>query len=371
MSVPRIIIDDAIPYIRGVFEPYAEVFYCKGSEFASLRDGRGGMAVGQADALIVRTRTKCGASLLEGSNVKMIATATIGTDHIDLDYCRSKNIYVASAPGCNSGAVLQYVYASLYALLAKKSSGRPAHLRNKVLGVVGVGHVGSKVAAMGEALGLEVLRNDPPEAIRQERLVREGRLSPMDAVRYCPLDELLEKSDIVTLHVPLVEAGRFATKSMADAGFFGRMKKGSIFINSCRGSVVDDNALIAAGDQLYGIILDVWNGEPGINPELLARADVATPHIAGYSVEGKINGTVAAVRECAKYFGLKDLEGFSLEDKKSVRKIRIKGEPEENVAAAILEGFPVMELDTMLRKSPRDFEMIRSEYKLRNEFVWE
>ncbi|MGM9774107.1 MAG: 4-phosphoerythronate dehydrogenase [Candidatus Egerieousia sp.] len=375
ISLPRIIIDDAIPYIKGVFEPYAKVFYCKGSEFGTLYasnasdDNCKERIIDTADALIIRTRTKCDASLLEGTGVKFIATATIGTDHIDLEYCKSKNIRAVSAPGCNSGAVMQYVFAALYALMMKKNCGKFG-LYRRVLGVVGVGHVGSKVAALGEALGLEVLRNDPLKEIEQKRLVAEGKLSEDDAVKYCALDELLDRADIVTLHVPLTNDGEYATRSMADQDFFRKMKKGSVFINSCRGQVVDDKALIGA-DNLSGIILDVWNGEPDINLELLKKVDIATPHIAGYSVEGKINGTETVVRACAEYLDIKELKSFSLENLKSFQRLMVSGKPEERIAEEILKGFPILELDAQLRHSTYDFERIRSEYMLRNEFKWE
>lgn len=412
----RVIVDDAIPYIKGVLEPYAEVLYCKGGGFAALAencaDGEsvpscgagssgGGSsecgprrAINSADALIVRTRTRCDAALLDGTSVKFIATATIGTDHIDMEYCASKGITVTSAPGCNSGAVMQYVFTALYALSAKKNGGRfrsvvyddsavhgdfivhgdsVAPRRKRVLGVVGVGHVGGKVAALGEALGFEVLRNDPPKEALQEELIAKGELRREDAVRYCPIDELLERSDIVTLHVPLIEktgsAEKTATCGMAGAEFFAKMKPGAVFINSCRGQVVDDDAL-AGAVGLSGIILDVWNGEPEISPVLLAKADIATPHIAGYSVEGKINGTVAVVRDFARFFGIEPLAGFSLDSEKSVQHIHVSGISEAEAAAAMLSGFPIMELDRKLRDNPGDFEKIRSGYGLRNEFEW-
>lgn len=436
----RVIVDDAIPYIKGVLEPYAEVFYCKGGEFASLEENRGGRGdvpscgghsyddriscdrnscdmiscdrisddktfsgripcessrvIDSADALIIRTRTRCDAGLLEGTSVKFIATATIGTDHIDMEYCAAKGITVTSAPGCNSGAVMQYVFTALYALSAKKNGGRfrsvvydetASPRRKRVLGVVGVGHVGGKVAALGEALGFEVLMNDPPKETLQEELIANGVLRREEAVRYCPLDELLGRSDIVTLHVPLIEksgrtaeatsemaaetAAETATYGMAGTEFFAKMKAGAVFINSCRGQVVNDEALVGASG-LSGVIIDVWNGEPEISPELLARADIATPHIAGYSVEGKINGTVAAVRDFARFFDIPSLADFSLDDKKSTQHIHVDDISESDAARAMLSGFPIMELDRRLRDNPWEFEKIRSGYRLRNEFEW-
>ena len=353
----KIIADEAIPYWKGIFENECEVEYYPGNEITPQR-------VKDADALIVRTRTKCNAQLLEGSKVKVIASATIGTDHIDRQWCQSHNIALFNAPGCNSGGVLQYFLTALFKCLSTRelwqkflnsapdatgaecsaagagegaaesaaaaataggaagatdgaaagsvagvdyaaegaaaatAAGDSASERAPfTVGVIGVGNVGSKVAAACEGLGFEVLRNDPPKERQQTLAYNSGYLRIVDFKDYYSLDYLLENSDVVTLHVPLDET----TRGMADANFFARMKPGAIFINSSRGEVVDEAALLANLHKLAAVVLDVWVGEPNINKELLQSAFIATPHIAGYSAEGKIKGTQMAVEAIHRY----------------------------------------------------------------------
>ncbi len=338
--------------MKGIFENECEVEYYPGSEITPQR-------VKDADALIVRTRTKCNAQLLEGSKVKVIASATIGTDHIDRAWCQSHNIALFNAPGCNSGGVLQYFLTSLFKCLSTRelwqkflnsapdatgaessaaggaaagegaaaagagaagegaAAGSVAGVDGTAegaaaataaedsasesapftVGVIGVGNVGSKVAAACESLGFEVLRNDPPKERQQTLAYNSGYLRIVDFKDYYSLDYLLENSDVVTLHVPLDET----TRGMADANFFARMKPGAIFINSSRGEVVDEAALLANLHKLAAVVLDVWVGEPNINRELLQSAFIATPHIAGYSAEGKIKGTQMAVEAIRRY----------------------------------------------------------------------
>ena len=328
----KIIADEAIPYLKGIFENECEVEYYPGSEITPQR-------VKDADALIVRTRTKCNAQLLEGSKVKVIASATIGTDHIDRQWCQSHNIALFNAPGCNSGGVLQYFLTALFKCLSTRelwqkflnsapdatgaaesaaegaaagsvagvdvtaegaataAEGSASASAPFTVGVIGVGNVGSKVAAACEGLGFEVLRNDPPKERQQTLAYNSGYLRIVDFKDYYSLDYLLENSDVVTLHVPLDET----TKGMADASFFARMKPGAIFINSSRGEVVDEAALLANIHKLAAVVLDVWVGEPNINRELLQSAFIATPHIAGYSAEGKIKGTQMVVEAIRRY----------------------------------------------------------------------
>lgn len=305
MNKMKIIADEAIPYLKGIFDNECEVEYYPGSEITPQR-------VKDADALIVRTRTKCNAQLLEGSKVKVIASATIGTDHIDRAWCQSHNIALFNAPGCNSGGVLQYFLTALFKCLSTRelwqkflnsapdagsAAAGAAESAPFTVGVIGVGNVGSKVAAACESLGFEVLRNDPPKERQQTLAYNSGYLRIVDFKDYYSLDYLLENSDVVTLHVPLDET----TRGMADASFFARMKPGAIFINSSRGEVVDEAALLANLHKLAAVVLDVWVGEPNINKELLQSAFIATPHIAGYSAEGKIKGTQMAVEAIRRY----------------------------------------------------------------------
>lgn len=365
----RVLIDSNIPFIKGILEPYADVAYLSGSEFTAelVRD---------ADALIVRTRTRCDERLLGGSAVKMIATATIGTDHIDLEYCSKVGIKVVNAAGCNAGGVMQYVFTALYSLAERKGFVLPAPAegggglelsgRKKcVMGVIGVGNVGGRVADLAEKLGFEVLRCDPLKEREQTLAFNGGRLRLEEFKDYYSLDYLLENSDIVTMHTWLDEK----TKGMAGGDFFARMKDGAVFVNASRGEVVDDKALLDNARRFDAVVIDVWNGEPVIDKSLLDVVDIATPHIAGYSYEGKVNGTVMSVRSVADFFDIAPLKGF------------VAGEPvsESNIVdfsclnylqiSKKLTGiFPIFEDDFNLRSNPDSFEKLRSNYNYRREF---
>lgn len=340
----RIIIDQAIPFIEGVLEPYADVRYMEGRAI-SHEDAM------NSDALIVRTRTKCDASLLEGTPVKFIATATIGMDHIDLPYCNGKGIIVRNSAGCNAGGVMNYVFSALYGVAARKA----LRLEGSKLGIIGVGNVGRRVDSVAGSLGFKVLKNDPP------RMAEEG----MEG--FCPLDYLLPNADIVTMHVPLNET----TRGMANDEFFGMMKPGTIFINASRGEVVDEAALKRAIPKLGPVIIDTWNNEPNIDRELLNMVDIATPHIAGYSYQGKQNGTTMAVRALARFFGIEPLYDFfpktEIIDLESIR-LDLKGKSQGEVASVLQYNYPIFTDDFMLRMAPENFESLRSNYQYRREF---
>lgn len=322
-----VVADDAIPFLRGILEPWFEVRYLPGGAICASD-------VKDASALIVRTRTRCDSKLLEGSQVRVVATATIGTDHIDSAWCEGAGIEVASAPGCNSGGVCQYVREALKAIAEKKNIS----LEGRTLGIVGVGHVGSKVAAMAPSLGLKTLLNDPP-------------LGRSDFVS---LDYLLENSDIITLHIPLQ-----GNENFADRHFFARVKPGAIFINASRGEVIDEDALMSVlgpDGLVSAAVIDVWRNEPKINLDLLASADIATPHIAGYSIQGKVNGTTAAVRAIGRRFGIGQLAEFSPE---TIMMQALANAPEE--------PYDILSDDAALRRDPSSFEALRRAYRYRNE----
>ena len=342
----KIVADIDIPFLEGVFEPYSEVVYKKGSDIR--RED-----VLDADALLVRTRTRCDSGLLEGTSVKMIATATIGTDHIDLDYCREAGIEVSNAAGCNAGGVMQYVFSALYGVAARKG----IKIDGSTVGIVGVGHVGSKIEAMADYLGLNVLRCDPPRAAVEGT---EG---------FCTLEYLLEHSDVVTLHVPLDET----TRGMANADFFTLMKPGAIFINAARGEIVDEKALLEASPKLGAIVIDTWNSEPDVNEELVDVADIATPHVAGYTFQGKQNGTAYAVQSVARHFGLTDLyEFFPAQDLPGHEPVLLdlKGKNHGEIAAVSQYNYPIFTDDFRFRMEPHKFEKLRSEYQYRREIIF-
>ena len=343
----KIVADIDVPFLKGVFEPYAEVVYKKGSEI--VHDD-----VVDADALILRTRTRCNAELLEGSKVRIVATATIGTDHVDFEYCDSHGIEVHNAAGCNAGGVMQYVFSALYGIAARKG----IKIDGSTIGIVGVGNVGRKVEQMAEYLGFNILRCDPP---REEKEGPEG---------FCSLDYLLANSQIVTLHVPLDDT----TRKMADVNFFALMQPGSIFINASRGEVVDEDALKAAMPKFGAVVIDTWNNEPNVDEELMDMVDIATPHIAGYSYQGKQAGTAMAVQAVARYFGIEALYDFfpeaDIPDHDPVL-LDLKGKNHGQIAAVFQYNYPIFTDDFRFRMAPRKFEELRSEYKYRREIYVE
>ena len=360
----KILVDKDIPFIEGVFEPYAEVVYLSGKEFAPSN-------VKDADALVIRTRTKCNAALLDGSAVKFIATATIGMDHIDLDYCASAGIAVANAAGCNAGGVMQYVFTSLYSIAEKKGFLLPdgnnctPEGKKLTLGVIGVGNVGSRVANMGEYMGFEVLRCDPAKERAQTLAFNNGYMKLHEFKDYYSLDYLLENSDIVTMHTDLNPT----SKGMAGEEFFSKMKEGAVFINSSRGEVVVDEALLESVGKIKGVIIDVWNGEPDLNLQLMEAADIATPHIAGYSYEGKVNGTTMAVKAVAEHFGIGGLKDFKIVPQERNTNFFSKNELSQNQISEYFQNiFPIFEHCGDLKQNPQNFELLRSNFKYRREF---
>ena len=352
----KIIADDKIPFLRGILEPFAEVRYLPGGKIsrADLMD---------ADALLTRTRTRCCAELLEGTAVKFIASATIGFDHIDTGYCEANGIYWTNAPGCNSESVAQYITS----LLLNQAHRTGRSLRGMTLGVIGCGNVGSKVARNARALGMNVLVNDPPRA------EKEGQTG------FSGLDEIKATADFITFHVPLNPDGEYATYHSADRNFFDTLGKKPFFINSSRGEVCDNQALkqaVTAG-RLAGAALDVWENEPGIDTDLLSMLDYATPHIAGYSADGKANGTAMSILSLVKFFGLEGkFDGSVLQRPPLPEKPEIDlmpfsdaGESEtELLYRAVTASYDIVSDDRRLRGNPAGFEKQRGDYPLRREF---
>ena len=340
----KIVADTNIPFLKGVFEPYGEVVY---------KDGR---AIGRedcldADVLIIRTRTRCDAALLEGTRVKVIATATIGMDHVDMPWCIEHGIIVYNAEGCNAGGVVDYVLSALYGVASRKA----IRLEGETIGIVGVGHVGERVAEAAQKLGFQVLLCDPPRA------EMEG------PDKFCSLEFLLENSQIVTMHTPLDDS----TRIMADEDFFQKIAPGTIFINASRGEVVDEAALMRARPKLGAVVIDTWCNEPDVNRNLIDVCDIATPHIAGYSYQGKQMGTAMAVRSVAKHFGIDALKDYFPEtespDLDPIR-IDVSGKSQGEITSILQYNYPIFTDDFFFRSAPENFEKIRSEYRYRREF---
>ncbi|MDE5627731.1 MAG: 4-phosphoerythronate dehydrogenase, partial [Candidatus Amulumruptor sp.] len=295
--------------------------------------------VAGADALIIRTRTRADEALRGASAVKFVATATIGTDHIDLDWCRSRGITTASAPGCNAPGVAQYVIAAAMQLGYK--------LPDTTIGIVGVGNVGSIVEKWARGTGMRVMLCDPPRARR------EG------SEAFSTLDDIAGEADIITFHTPLTASGPDATRHLISDTFLGSCRRKPTIINAARGAVADTEALIRAVDNgiIAAPVIDCWEGEPAISRELLSRAAIATPHIAGYSREGKMRATEMALTAFCDYFGLP--MPAPLPDDLSVASAP--------AAEAVASSYDIMADDAMLRSDPASFEHLRNTYNYRHE----
>jgi erythronate-4-phosphate dehydrogenase len=336
----KVIVDDKIPYIREALSAMgAEAQYVAGSNITPeiVRD---------ADALIVRTRTRCDATLLEGSRVQFIATATIGYDHIDTAYCASHDIFWTNAPGCNAASVRQYIQSVL--LLLQREKGLT--LSNATLGVVGVGHVGKLVVEMARSWGMRVLCCDPPRADRGE----QGFVS---------LEAIARESDVITIHTPLTQKGPHPTYHLANETFFSSLQHKPYFINTSRGETTDTEALLRALNRgnIAQCIIDVWEHEPDINLELLNHCYIGTPHIAGYSADGKANATRMSLEALSRHFGLgavpKILPPLPLQTS-------INASNREEALLCIYN--PHTDSKT-LKASPSLFEHLRGHYPLRRE----
>ena len=354
----KIIADANIPFVAECFSSIGEVHTVGGREITPY-------VVGDADVLLVRSITQVNADLLAKSKVRFVATATIGVDHIDIDFLKRKNIGFASAPGSNANSAAEYIIAGLL------EAGRKCEIRleGKSIGIIGVGNVGSRVAKKCAALGMSVCLNDPP-------LQRQTG----DA-KYLPLQELYD-CDVITFHTPLTFEGVDKTFHLADDIFFKSLKKGCIFLNASRGGVVDSEALktVIQSGRLKAVVLDVWENEPTIDAELLEMVDIGTPHIAGYSLDGKISGLIMVYKAVCEHFGLNPK--FGIEDflpEPAVRQLRVEtntNNEQEVLANAVRKIYDIREDDNNLRQISKQpevkrgvfFDGLRKKYSVRREF---
>lgn len=329
----KIVLDDKIPYIREKLALLAdEVVALRGAEITAddVRD---------ADALIVRTRTRCDQQLLDGSRVQFVATATIGFDHIDIDYMQRSGISWTNCPGCNADSVAQYVECSLLLLEHEKGF----RLRGATIGIVGCGHVGSRVKTVAERLGMHVLVCDPP----------------LGCAGFVSLDVIEREADVITFHVPLSREGEHATWHLADDAFFHRLSRVPYIINTSRGEVVDNNALLSALQEgrVRDAVIDVWENEPLLNLELLNTVFIGTPHIAGYSADGKVNADNMVISALCQHFNLPH-PGI-IDAPKLPADFSFTGNP--------LELYNPLHDSEKLKKAPDKFEYLRNHYPLRRE----
>ena len=346
----KIVVDDKIPFIReAIAQISTDVIYKPG--IAISPDD-----IHDADALIIRTRTRCDETLLKGSKVSFIATATIGYDHLDIEYLKRAHITWTNCPGCNANSVGQYIHSCL--LLLEKEKGY--NLSKTTVGLVGVGHVGHAVIEAIRPLGVQILLNDPPQ---KEALHNAGK--PHES--FPKMEELQEKCDIISFHTPLITKGPYPTFHLANKTFFNALKKQPIIINTSRGAVVDNTDVLQALKDgiIRDAIIDTWENEPNINQELLNLIYIGTPHIAGYSADGKANATRMALTALCNHFHLP-----------VTFQIRVPQLPEEELPEPNLtetERALVLynpHTDSLKLKShPTMFEELRGNYPLRREFI--
>ncbi len=344
----KIVADQHIPFLQGNAEHFGEVVYLPGKHISAQH-------VSDADALIVRTVTSVNEELLKNSKVKIVCSATIGFDHIDTAYCKANSIHWTNAPGCNSGSVQQYITSALIAL----SRRQKFRLQDVTIGIVGVGNVGSKVVKACKLLGMNILQCDPPRA------EREGEDN------FVSLSTIAEQADIITFHTPLTRNGKYATFHLADDTFFRSLKRKPLIINSARGAIVDTQALKTALREkiISGCVIDCWEGEPNIDLELLQLADLATPHIAGYSADGKANATRMSLEALCSYFKLPKDKLADIQAPNVVPNI-IQADTQteqDRIHEALLRTYNIENESEALKQSPDKFAHFREHYPLRRE----
>lgn len=345
----KLIADDKIPFLRGIPEQFAQVQYLPASQFTHD-------AIKEADVLLVRTPNKCTRSLLEGTQVRFIATTTIGFDHIDTEYCAEAGIKWTNAPGCNAASVAQYMLSSLFEL----SRLRSVSLHDMCLGIVGLGNVGTQVERLYRAYGLRYLVCDPPRA------EREG------GSQWVSLQTLAEQCDLISFHVPLTFKGKYPTYHLADEAFFRSLRRKPHIINVARGGVHDTQALLLAKKEgwVADLVLDCWENEPTISLPLLQEALIATPHLAGFSADGKANGTRMCLEAIVQEFGIDipNLSGLVQPPAPEQPLINLNDFPSHRVEQAMLATFSPMYEDFRLRRQPHRFEYLRTHYNHPREY---
>ncbi len=350
----KIVADENIPCVQQAFSTLGNV---------TLRSGRQLCAadVRDTDILLVRSVTMVGRDLLEGSQVRFVGSATIGYDHVDRDYLEQHGIGFATAPGSNATSAAEYVVSAILAL-AERDAFDPA---DKSVGIIGCGNVGSRVQQKLAVLGMRCLVNDPP-------LQAQGGHDD-----FVELAEIL-RTDIITLHVPLTQAGKYPTHHLVGQAFLESLGPGAILINAARGAVVDNRALEHVLNQRddLSVVLDVWEGEPTINTALLEKVALGTPHIAGYSLDGKLRGTEMIYRAACEYFGLSSQVWRAGDDLPERRVLQLDEPGQDVLRAAVFHSYDVRHDDRRLRsmvsldveEHPVYFDRLRKEYPVRREF---
>jgi len=351
----RILADENIPYVREAFSSLGDVETVagRGMDPGLVRD---------ADLLLVRSITKVNAALLAESSVRFVGTATIGEDHIDKEYLSKRGIAFASAPGCNANSVGQYITAALLELAAQFA----LDLGRMTLGIVGVGNVGSNVVAKATVLGMTCVLNDPP----LQRKTGDPKYRSIEKALAC---------DVLTLHVPLTKAGPDATHHLAGDGFVRKMKPGAILVNTSRGPVAEGAALkrALADGHLRACVLDVWEGEPDVDMGLLEQVFIGTPHIAGYSLDGKVNGTRMIYEAACRFLEMTPTwDPAPLLPAPDCPRVDVDATAPDSLRTAVRSVYDIMWDDAAMRRlltlspeeRPKEFDRLRKEYPRRREF---
>ncbi len=351
----KIIVDENIEFGAEAFQQFGEVKLSHGRKITNemLED---------VEVLIVRSITDVNEELLRNTPVKFVGTATIGTDHLDKDFLKSNNIYYSSAPGCNSFAVTEYVFTSV-AQIAHENN---FDLSEKTFGVIGYGNIGKKITKFAEAVGLKTFVNDPP-------LQRDGF-----NYNFCSLEEALN-CDLISFHVPLNKTGVDKTFHLLNEQRISELKPGTILINTSRGGVIDNIALLnrLQNKNDLTVVLDVWEHEPRINSELLKKVSIGSPHIAGYSYEGKVNGTTMIYNSLCEFLNEAKIWKPTLKPVDSNKIIPDKSQSITELLYQITKKIYNISEDSYSLKSLSDlkenelgkhFDQLRKNYKLRREF---
>ncbi len=359
----KIIADQQISYVAQAFSEFAEVTLCNGREITAE-------SIHEADVLLVRSVTLINADLLEGSQVKFVASATSGQNHIDSDYLQRNNIGFADAKGSNARSVAEYVLSSLFVL----ADQHDFKLKEKTVGIIGCGEVGSRVVDMLEAMGVQTIMNDPPlkDAIGNNASIGD---------QYRDLQEVL-LADIVTLHVPLTEDGSYPTQQMVNSGFLDKLNDDVILLNTSRGSVIDEMALRAHIESHHNmkVVLDVWENEPDIDTDLLTHTSIGTPHIAGYSIDAKLRATEMIFRSMCEFFQLDAAwQAVTELPDENMPELNLNADvdDEDAIQIAVLASYDVRGDSEALRCLPeinieqrgRYFDELRKNYPVRREFT--
>ncbi|MGH8577341.1 MAG: 4-phosphoerythronate dehydrogenase [Gammaproteobacteria bacterium] len=344
--------DPNIAAVREAFSDLGDVQLVPGREWTPS-------LVRHADVLLVRSVTPVDAGLLDDSRVRFVGTATSGVDHIDRTYLFHRGIAFAAAPGSNAQAVAEYVVSAVLVL----AEARGLFLRETTAGVIGCGRVGSRVVRLFSTVGIRCVINDPPLAD-----------STGDA-RYRPLDEALA-TDVVTLHVPLASQGPYPTRGLIGPEALSRMKSDVILINTARGGIVNESALKRrlARHERMATVIDCWEGEPHIDPELASRSTLSTPHIAGYSADAKLRATSMLHAAACEFFAIPGRWSPSCPMGREIT--LVSQSPEDAQREAVLLAYDVRDDDRTLRAClsgargalGRSFDVLRASYRERREF---